>query len=83
MSVVINIMLWGEIMGELYNPYPKLPKNIRQVGERDQVVKLYIEDYVNTYLKRLYPAGGHTFPLKSFYQQVLLHHQEFSMFHSP
>ncbi len=45
-------------MGELYNPYPKLPKNIRQVGERDQVVKLYIEDYVNTYLKRLYPAGG-------------------------
>ena len=58
MSVVINIMLWGEVMGELYNPYPKLPKNIRQVGERDQVVKLYIEDYVNTYLKRLYPAGG-------------------------
>ncbi len=58
MSVVINIMLWGEIMGELYNPYLKLPKNIRQVGERDQVVKLYIEDYVNTYLKRLYPAGG-------------------------
>jgi LysM repeat protein len=58
LSVVINIMLWGEIMGELYNPYPKLPKNIRQVGERDQVVKLYIEDYVNTYLKRLYPAGG-------------------------
>ena len=51
-------MLRGEIMGELYNPYPKLPKNIRQVGERDQVVKLYIEDYVNTYLKRLYPAGG-------------------------
>ena len=45
-------------MGELYNPYPKLPKNILQVGERDQVVKLYIEDYVNTYLKRLYPAGG-------------------------
>ena len=48
----------GEILGELYNPYPKLPKNIRQIGERDQVVKLYIEDYVNTYLKRLYPAGG-------------------------
>ncbi len=45
-------------MGELYNPYPKLPKNIRQIGERDQIVKLYMEDYVNTYLKRLYPAGG-------------------------
>lgn len=45
-------------MGELYNPYPKLPKNIRQIGERDQIVKLYVEDYVNTYLKRLYPSGG-------------------------
>ncbi len=47
-------------MGEIYNPYPKLPKNIRQIGERDQVVKLYVEDYVNTYLKRLYPIGGQT-----------------------
>lgn len=45
-------------MGELYNPFPKLPKNIRQIGERDDVVRLYVEDYVNTYLKRLYPAGG-------------------------
>lgn len=45
-------------MGELYDPYPKLPKNIRQIGERDQVVRLYMEDYVNTYLKRLYPTGG-------------------------
>lgn len=42
----------------MYNPYPKLPKNIRQIGERDQIVKLYVEDYVNTYLKRLYPTGG-------------------------
>ncbi len=45
-------------MGELYNPFPKLPKNIRQIGERDQSVRLYMEDYVNTYLKRLYPKGG-------------------------
>lgn len=45
-------------MGELYNPFPKLPKNIRQIGERDQIVKLYVEDYVNTYLKRLYPKNG-------------------------
>ncbi|WP_333647392.1 LysM peptidoglycan-binding domain-containing protein [Lacrimispora sp.] len=45
-------------MGELYNPSPNLPRNIRQIGERDQVVKLYVEDYVNTYLKRLYPAAG-------------------------
>ena len=45
-------------MGDLYNPFPKLPKNIRQIGERDAIVKLYVEDYVNTYLRRLYPAGG-------------------------
>ena len=45
-------------MGELYNPFPKLPKNIRQIGERDQSVRLYLEDYVNTYLRRLYPRGG-------------------------
>ena len=45
-------------MGELYEPYPRLPKNIRQIGERDQVLKLYVEDYVNTYLKRLRPKGG-------------------------
>ena len=38
-------------MGELYNPFPKLPKNIRQIGDTDQVVRLYVEDYVNTYLK--------------------------------
>lgn len=47
-------------MGELYELFPKLPKNIRQIGERDQVLKLYVEDYVNTYLKQLRPAkrGG-------------------------
>lgn len=45
-------------MGELYNPFPKLPKNIRQIGERDEMVRLYLEDYVNTYLKRIYPKGG-------------------------
>ena len=42
----------------MYNPYPSLPKNIRQIGERDQAVKLYVEDYVNSYLIRLYPTGG-------------------------
>ena len=45
-------------MGELYNPFPKLPKNIRQIGDTDQVVRLYVEDYVNTYLKRLKPTAG-------------------------
>lgn len=47
-------------MGDLYNPFPKLPRNIRQIGESDQVVRFYMEDYVNTYLKRLYPAGSRT-----------------------
>ena len=45
-------------MGELYDPFPKLPKNIRQIGEKEQIAKLYVEDYVNTYLKRLYPTDG-------------------------
>ncbi len=45
-------------MEGLYDPYPKLPKNIRQIGERDDIVRVYVEDYVNTYLKRLFPAGG-------------------------
>ena len=45
-------------MGELYELFPKLPKNIRQIGERDQVITLYVEDYVNTYLKQLRPAKG-------------------------
>jgi LysM repeat protein len=48
----------GANMGELYELYPKLPKNIRQIGERDTVLRLYVEDYVNTYLKRLKPGAG-------------------------
>ena len=47
-------------MGELYNPFPKLPKNIRQMGESDPIIRFYMEDYVNTYLKRLYPIGNQT-----------------------
>ena len=47
-------------MGELYNPFPKLPKNIRQLGETDPNVRFYMEDYVNTYLKRLNPIGNQT-----------------------
>lgn len=45
-------------MGELFNPYPRLPKNIRQAGDRDPIVKVYVEDYVNTYLKSLRPGAG-------------------------
>ena len=47
-------------MGDLYNPFPKLPKNVRHIGDPDQVVRLYVQDYVNTYLKRLSPSGRQT-----------------------
>ena len=58
-------------MGELYNPFPKLPKNIRQIGDTDQVVRLYVEDYVNTYLKRLYPAAWKAVRLPDGFRSVL------------
>lgn len=45
-------------MEELFEEYPKLPKNIRQIGEREEAAKIYVEDYVNTYLRRLYPEPG-------------------------
>ena len=32
----------------------KIPKNVMQIGTGSPNVKLYMEDYVNTYLKRLY-----------------------------
>ncbi|MDO4294686.1 MAG: LysM peptidoglycan-binding domain-containing protein [bacterium] len=44
-------------MGEMYHPYPKLPRNIRQIGEKEDTAKVYFEDYVSTYLKSLSPAG--------------------------
>ena len=63
-------------MGELYNPFPKLPKNIRQIGDTDQVVRLYVEDYVNTYLKRLYPAGNQTLRVGLKLDLSLIHNYE-------
>ena len=35
-------------MGELYNLYPKLPRNIKQIGEKEETTRLYVEDYVST-----------------------------------
>ena len=37
---------------------PELPKNVKQIGEPEEKRKIYIEDYVITYLKRL--AGEET-----------------------
>ena len=31
----------------------RVPKNIRQIGGREERVKTYLEDYVSTYLRKL------------------------------
>lgn len=41
---------------------PELPKNVKQIGEPEEKRKIYIEDYVITYLKRL--AGKETLSSK-------------------
>jgi len=38
----------------------ELPSNIRQIGNIAEGVKIYVEDYVNTYLKQYADAGGHS-----------------------
>lgn len=30
-----------------------IPKNIRQIGGREERIRTYMEDYVNTYLRKL------------------------------
>ena len=35
-----------------------LPKNVRQVGEKDGTIKIYVEDYVNTYLEKCMSRQG-------------------------
>ncbi len=35
----------------------KLPRNIRQIGERDSLYRIYIEDYVDTFLHKLEGEG--------------------------
>lgn len=34
-----------------------IPKNVRQIGERDDEIKLYIEDYVNTFIRKCARSG--------------------------
>ena len=36
----------------------RIPKNIRQIGEREDRVKVYLEDYVSTYLRRVQQLQG-------------------------
>lgn len=35
----------------------KLPKNIRQIGGREERIRIYLEDYVNTYIHRFWQDG--------------------------
>ncbi len=37
----------------------KMPKNIRQVGKSNAIKKIYVEDYVMTFIKQL--GGGRFF----------------------
>ena len=34
-----------------------IPKNVRQIGERDDEIKLYVEDYVNTFIRKCAHSG--------------------------
>lgn len=45
-------------MEDLKEEKLKLPRNIRQIGDKEDVVKIYIEDYASIYLKKLRPSGG-------------------------
>ncbi len=36
----------------------RLPKNVRQVGERDELYRVYLEDYVGTYLEKCMSRQG-------------------------
>lgn len=36
----------------------RLPKNVRQVGERDELYRIYLEDYVGTYLEKCMSRQG-------------------------
>lgn len=53
------------------------PKNIRQMGESEERIKAYMEDYVNTYLKKLQEERENTEePEKSGAIGVLVGHME-------
>ena len=41
----------GEIMEKTEKNMRPIPKNVRQIGERDDEIKLYVEDYVNTFIR--------------------------------
>ena len=48
----------------------KLPKNIRQIGMVDKGNRVYIEDYVVTYMKRILREKKHGFGAAALYGQV-------------
>ena len=36
----------------------RMPKNVRQIGGREERLKVYMEDYVSTYLRKLQEERG-------------------------
>ena len=36
----------------------RIPKNVRQIGGREERLKVYMEDYVSTYLRKLQEERG-------------------------
>lgn len=48
----------------------KIPKNVRQIGIIDKKSRIYVEDYVVTYLKRLRREQKHPFGVAALYGKV-------------
>jgi len=57
-NMLSYLLKWGDSMEENQQEPLKLPKNIRQIGEKEDMVKVYFEDYANTYLKKIRPQSG-------------------------
>ena len=47
----ITVLSWIETAWEVF--FMELPKNITQVGEADKYCKIYMEDYVISYIKQM------------------------------
>ena len=44
---------WKKYADEVNNMKRELPKNVRQIGNVSDSSKIYVEDYVDTYLNQL------------------------------
>lgn len=60
----------GSVKDKVINMNMKIPKNIRQIGECNSCQKIYIEDYVVTFLKQLAIGKADTFVTAVLYGKV-------------